>query len=70
MPLKEVRSLIDGRLEIVNRYSLIFFRSMTSSNIHGHGDFVNVLRVLHAHAERKHEAIIQQMRDLGGEPTP
>jgi hypothetical protein len=62
---KEVRTLIDGGLEIVNRYSLVFFRSTTIADIHGHDDFLNILQIVHTAAERKHEEILQQIRDLG-----
>jgi hypothetical protein len=52
-----------------SQHSSTFFGTFMSYNFHGHDDFINVLKTLHRDAEEKHEALLRQIRDLGGEPT-
>ena len=58
----EIRTLLDTGLTIANRYGLAFFRTVTSRNVHGHNDYLHVLKVLEAHYAAVHAGFMEQLR--------
>lgn len=59
---EDVNSLIGNGFTIVNRYGFGFFSTGTSRNVHGHGDYIRVLKTLQQSAEAFAAPLDEQLR--------
>jgi hypothetical protein len=60
----DIDSLLDTGFRILNRYSIDFFRTSTLANVHGHQDYLTVLKTLQQDAEAHYNQLQEEIRRL------
>lgn len=61
----EVWTLLNGGVQVINRYSNLFHAQVYATNMIGHDDYEYVLNVIRADLEAKRAALAQEMERFG-----
>ena len=66
MPWTDVETLLKTAFDIVDRYSHLFFATVTSRNVIGHDDYLGLLSVLQTDWEAWDKKLAEQVRAAAG----